>query len=246
MKTVLTCMAVILNFVAGLQAMESKQGQMLQEDKRILTPIEEESVCKMMFLKLAVDEKKLPDIPQDILNVMMGKLHELYLYENPVLNGQLVYTQDSKTMTFKIWDLVKKDGSIDLSNRDIFGDTSDHLLITLDPEMFLHVDENSKRFHILIAPKSLIEAKIETTAVRFKSIMEKWNADIASIGIFYRKECWPDKYSFDHLIHKNISHLSEKNLYDNWRDRLEKSLWFDFPPGLFKYAKNFMFILTEI
>lgn len=220
MKPLLTIIATVFGFIAGLQAMDSEQEQISQEDKRILTPTEKESAHKMWLIKKA-DEKSLPYIPQEVLSILIDKLHELHLSENPVLRGQLVYKSKTGKKSFKIRDLVKE-GKFDLSNRDIFEDTSDYMLITTDPKMFFHFDKNSKKLRILIAPKFLIEDKIKTTAAPFNFIMGKWNDVTAPIGIFYRMDRW-DHGDFDFLTHKNLSSISAKNLYKNWRDHAKSS-----------------------
>ena len=218
-------MAIVLSLSAGLQAMElegegtdvkSEQGQTPQQHKRInLTSTQKENAHKMWLLKQAIDEDNLLWIPEEVQKFIGGKLHELRA--NPVLDGELVYTGKPEKAIFKIGGLVKEDGCIDLSNQDIFGDTADNLLITIDPAMFFHVDDESIKLLILIAPKYLIEEKIETTASHFKPIMDKWNVDQAPIGIFYRMEHWNNLAWFVYLTSHDLYSISKNNLYENSR-----------------------------
>lgn len=164
-----------------------------------------------------------------------------------MLCGQLVYTANlEKATSFKIRDLVKEDGCIDLSNKKIFGDTADHVLITTDSASFFRYDETSIKLHILFASKSLIKEIIETTAANIELEMEKWNED--HIGIFYRMECWRDLKWFDFLTHKNLEEISKENLYDNWyctATRTRNGHFYISSKGTAACVmKNFMFILT--
>lgn len=225
MNILFKSIAIVLSLSAGLQAMEvegesesvkSEQGQMLQEDKRIgRTSTQKENAHKMWLLKQAIDEEKLPWLPEELKYVIGGKLHELYLYENPVLRGELVYTGKPEKRTFKIGDLLKEDGCIDLSNKQIFEDSSEQVFITTDPAMFFHFDATSIKLAVLIAPKFLIEEKIETTASNFKPIMDKWNVDLAPIGLFYRMQRWNDLSCYYYLVAATARSLSKNDLFEN-------------------------------
>ncbi len=179
-------------------------------------------------------------VPQDVQNVIGGKLHDVSA--NPVLDGELVYTDKGKKTQFKIKDLVKKDGSIDLSN-PIFGDSSEYLRITTDPEKFFNIDENGKRLIILIAPRFLIEEKIGSSAKTFEPIMAKWNEADAPIGIFYRMEYWKNVSWYYYLTTKNIISISKNNLYENWRAGAPAPILED--KIKLSVCKNFMFILNK-
>ncbi len=198
-----------------------------KQERRELTSTEKENAHKMMLMKQyfedmakeeVKEEERLPVVPRDVQNVIGGTLHEVSA--NPVLNGELVYTpQKGEKKLFKIMELIKEDGSIDLSNKDVFGDAADHLLITTDPEKFFNVIQNSKRLIILIAPKFLIEEKLESPAVKhFQPIMGKWKEDKAPIGIFFRMESWDDLSGYDYLTNVNLVTLSENNLFKNWKE----------------------------
>lgn len=119
----------------------------------------------------------------------------------------------SVTVTFNIADLAKEDECIDLSNRDIFEDISDYRLITLNPEVFFHYDYEGIRTLILIAPKSLVEEKFDTSSRQFKWIMYDWNDEHKPIGVFHRMEYWNDltKYDFS-SSHDLIINLSMDSL----------------------------------
>ena len=139
-------------------------------------------------------------------------LHELSA--NPVLDGDLVYTDEGKENRFRIRDLIN-DGCIDLSNPD-FGDSSNCLNITTTPDAFFRVVKNSLRLVILIAPKFLIEEKIKIAPNTFQPIMANWIEEQAPIGIFYRMESWTNLAWFDYLTAKNLLQISKTNLYENW------------------------------
>ncbi len=171
-----------------------------------------------------VSGENLPEVPKDVQNVIGGKLHEL---SNLILNGELlyspykmkmsygqeVYIPGEETTHFNIIDLLKEDGSIDLSNTEVFGDASKYLLITTDPEKFFSFNKDGKRLVVLIAPRFLIEEKMQSKAKFFKPIMDQWKEDQAPIGIFYRMEFWNiDVYNY--LTKANLISISNKSLGD--------------------------------
>ena len=156
-------------------------------------------------------EGTLPYVPSEVQGVIGQTLHELSA--NPVLDGELKFK--GAPNPFKIRDLVKEDGSIDLSN-PIFGDASKYLLITTDPEQFFNIVEKSERLVILIAPRFLIEEKIGSSTKPFEPIMTEWDADKVPIGIFYRLESWKNLGWYDYLTSAALIKLSQNNLYRNW------------------------------
>lgn len=215
--------AISTALVSGLQAMEaentsvenkeiaeSKQSQI--RPRKELTFTESLMAHDVWLLKQAVAERKLPSLSEDIRYVIGGKLHEFY---NPLLYSEFVYTNKPEKAIFKIKDFINEDGSIDLSNTAIFGNIADSLLITFYPETFFRFDENSTKLVILLAPKSVIEEKIKTSALPFKSIMENWDAAQAPIGVFYRMENWRDLTWFDyHTRRKDL--MSNHDLFSYW------------------------------
>lgn len=247
---------IVLGLIAGLQAMEVEgegtgtKSESKQEQRRALTPTEKEVVDKMLVMKFCLEDGENVDkliCPVADIQYQIGwKLHELYLHENPVLKGELAYWDMVRgTMTFKIRDLLKG-GSLDLSSKEIFGNSAGKLLITLDPEIFFHVNEKSSRLLILIAPYSLIEDKIETTASEFKWIMEGWDAMKAPIGIFYRMERWKDLSRFDCLTSSSLEEISSKNLYKHWSTASDWPIATNLPIfiDIKLTVQSFMFILT--
>lgn len=215
-------MAIILGLSTGLQAIEIKDDGIDSKSERIQTlqkniKSKNETAYKMWLMKHAIHNEQLLYLPEDIRKLMGRSLHELCLYENPVLHSILEYTGNTGKITFKIRELIKE-GYIDLSNTDVFGDTSKRLLLTIDPNLFFHYEKNSDKVLILIAPKSLIEEIIAPTTSYFKKIMEEWDTDLAPIGIFYRMECWKNLSLFDYLINKDLDAISSKNLYDNFME----------------------------
>ena len=168
-----------------------------------------------------------------------------HYFLNPVLDGELKY--EGTPTPFKIRNLVKKDGSIDLSN-PVFGDASKYLLITTDPEQFFKHVENSGRLVILIAPKFLIQQKIgNLCCTSFEGIMGDWKEDHAPFGFFYRMEGWSNSSWYDYQTTENLQSISKKNL--------ENIIAISRPhvhgPGgddytfIDYYIKNFMFIFKK-
>lgn len=223
MKTLLKSLAIGLYFLTGLQAMEPESmdvvgGSLLSQGQEAqkMTPKEEmeENIYKIWLLKAWTDDN-MDEFPKDVKNVIVQTFVAL-LRTNPVLIGKLKYKEEP--ILANIIDLVKADGYLDLPNR-IFGDASNYLRITTDPEQFFHVVENSQKVVILIAPKFLIEEKIGLPCcTSFEKIMDKtnWNDDLAPIGIFYRAEYWKDKNWYDYITNASIVIISSRNLYENW------------------------------
>ena len=151
------------------------------------------------------------DIPEDVSNIITRNLHDV-THINPVLDGKLTYTlPNGEKATFNIKDLVKTDGCIDLSNK-IFGGASTYLLITTEPEQFFSINKNGSKLVILIAPRFLIEEKIESSAEHFKPIIDSWKEEQAPIGIFWRMQSWDDLRDYDYQTSKNITAISKNNL----------------------------------
>ncbi len=234
MNTLLKILAIGLNLIAGSQAMETEcMNQIPQEQKtKELTATEKDNAHKMMLMKqffedMAKEEVKeevrLPEVPKDVQNVIGGKLHNVSA--NPVLDGKLEYTMDNgEKKQFKIMDLVKEDGSIDLSNKEVFGDSSQYLLITTAPEAFFRIVENGQRLVILIAPKFLIDEIIGSSLSTFQAIMANWKEVHAPIGIFYRRECWNDLRRYNYLTSANLISISKNNLYENSKQTTKKEV----------------------
>lgn len=245
-------MTIGLSLITGSQAMEPESmdveggNQISQEQTaRELTPTEKKNSYKMWLLKQQFEksnnEGTLPEVLKDIQTIISQTLHDLC--GNPVLNGELLYTDKGNRTSFKIRDLLKEDGCIDLSN-PVFGDSSQYFLITTNLDEFFRIVENSYRVLILIAPKSLIDEKIESSAKPFKPIMAYWNEEQAPLGIFYRIIGWEDLNLYDYLTTRDILTISKNNLYENWRHTaslytMSAHLIVDAPAG----CKNFMFVL---
>ena len=250
METILKSLAIGLSLITGLQAMEVESGNLIPQGQtaRELTATEKKNAYKMWLLKEHLvesnNEGTLPEIPRDIQTVIGQTLHDLCA--NPVLDGELKY--EGVATPFKIRNLLKEDGCIDLS-KPIFGDSSKYLLITTDLEAFFNVDEKSIRLIILIALKSLIEEKIGSSANPFEPIMANWDSGQAPIGIFYRAEWEKNLFWYDYLTSVNLSTISKNSLYKNWRDAdvlpsRGPSLRSRVLMMYTQHAKNFMFILT--
>lgn len=256
MKSLLKNLAIGLSLITGLQAMDQPEpkvvggGSLITQGQtaRDLTPAEKKNAYKMWLLKEHFEksnkEGTLPAIPKDIQTVIGRTLHELSA--NPVLDGDLVYTDKDKKRSFKIMSLIKNDWCMDLSNKNIFGDSSNYLLITTAPEAFFRIVEDSIRLVILIAPKFLIEEKIETTAKTFLPIMANWKEAQAPIGIFYRMERWNDLNWFDYLTTDDMLTISKNNLYENWYDAPPSMTSAPYDPAFHpSAAKNFVFICNK-
>ncbi len=208
-------------------AMQSVNPEPKKQETRELTSSEKENAHKMFLLQEHM--KNMAAEQKDIHGQIGKKLHEVST--NPVLAGELVYSpNEGKPETFKIRDLVKEDGSLDLSNRDNFGDASVHLLITTDPEKFFNINRYSPRLIVLIAPRFLIKAKLETTASPFKPIMDKWKEEQAPIGIFWRMEKWEALEWYDHLTSENLVTISKNDLYENRKIGSNRDLSYSFFP----------------
>jgi hypothetical protein len=203
------------------EELQEKQKRQKQEAKKLT--LTEMNVHKMLLLKEYMNNM---EVPKDVSNIITRNLYEV-THTNPVLDGKLIYTLgDGEKAGFNIKNLVKTGGCIDLSD-EIFGDASKFLLITTDLEEFFSINQNSKKLVMLIAPRFLIEEKIESTSKHFQPIMDNWKEDEAPIGIFWRMECWANLGWYDYLTSKNVAEISKNNIYINWTaaGRLHAALW---------------------
>lgn len=116
--------------------------------------------------------------------------------------------------TFKIADLLNEDGNFDLLN-PIFEGIDNHVFITSNPEQFFRVKEKSLLLMVLMTPKSFLEQKLASSAAPFGAIMDEWDAENASIGFFYRLECWSNKNQWAYNLSNPISKQLEDNLFTN-------------------------------
>ena len=183
----------------GLQNKEAKK----------LTRIEM-NVHKMLLLKEYMNTMY---VPTDVSSIITENLHEV-THINPVLDGKLIYTPDNGEKTaFNINNLLKTNGCIDLSN-EIFGDLSEYFLITTDLEEFFSINQNGKKLVMLIAPRFLIEEKIGSSAKPFEPIMDNWQEEQASIGIFWRMQSWDDSGWYKYLISNNLVQISSMDFAD--------------------------------
>lgn len=222
MKTILKSLAIGLSLIAGSQAMDQsesidvKGGNLpphQEQEVKKRTP-KEENAYKMWLMKQAGAEGNTNVLPEDV-QIVIGQTFMTILNANPVLDGKLVYINDDGKTTFKIIDLIGKDGTIDLSNQKFFGDSSKYLLITTNPKRFFDANESSNRLVILIAPKCLIEEQIESTAETFLRIVANWNDSSAPIGFFCRLERWIDPSWFYYQTSANLFTISKNNLFNN-------------------------------
>ena len=189
----------------GFNEKAEPQKKQKQEAKK-LTRIEM-NVHKMLLLK---EYMNTTDVPKELSDIITRNLHDV-THINPVLDGKLTYTlPNGEKATFNINNLVK-DGCIDLSN-EIFGDASTYLLITTEPEQFFSINKNGSKLVILIAPRFLIEEKIESSAEHFKPIIDSWKEEQAPIGIFWRMQSWDDLRDYDYQTSKNVTELYKNNL----------------------------------
>ena len=186
---------------------QKEQKRQKQEAKKLTRM--EMNVHKMLLLKAYMNTM---DIPEDVSNIIKRNLHDVTRI-NPVLDGKLTYAlPNGEKATFNINNLVK-DGCIDLSN-EIFGDTSKYLLITTEPEQFFSIKTNSDKLVMLIAPRFLIEQKIESSAEHFKPIIDSWKEEQAPIGIFWRMECWANLGWYSYLTSEDVTEISKNNLFE--------------------------------
>jgi hypothetical protein len=213
MKALLKSMAIVASLISGLQAMDEKRNELSffnnLSNVSKLTFTEEKKSHKMLLLKEVI---KIMDAEQQDVYRKVG-LTFLEVTANPVLDGELAYTHEDITTTFKIKDLVDKDSVVNLSS-PIFGDTFKDLVITVDPKKFFSIVKNSAKLIVLIAPRSLIKEKLETTAINFQPIMDEWIEEQAPIGIFWRIEFCNNFNSY--LTSNNLSSLSQNSLEENW------------------------------
>lgn len=213
----------------AFQKVQSQEKEIAQEEKtseelgRELTVTEKVNAQKMMMINEAIKRhedslKKVGDEVKDISKGIGGKLHEVSA--NPVLDGKLKF--EGAPTPFKIRDLLKEDGSIDLSD-PVFGDASKYLLITTDPEKFFNIVENSKRLVVLIAPRFLIEEISKTSKKHFNRINNFWKSN-QPYAIFWRPENWDNLEIYDMCTHNSQGELSAKYDSRSWNDSIS---WLD-------------------
>ena len=75
--------------------------------------------------------------------------------------------------------------------------------------------ENSKKLEICLAPRFMIEKKIQSSASHLQPIMDNWKEDTAPTGILWSWGGW-DLSAYAYLTSKNAKEISSKNLYENW------------------------------
>ena len=109
------------------ETMDVEGGKLIpqEEKKRELTATEKDNAHKMMMINEALKRHedsltKGGDEIKDVSKGIGGKLHGLC--GNRVLDGDLVYTDKGNKTSFKIRDLLKEDGCIDLSKKEVFGE----------------------------------------------------------------------------------------------------------------------------
>ena len=186
---------------------QKEQKRQKQEAKKLTRM--EMNVHKMLLLKAYMNTM---DIPEDVSNIIKRNLHDV-THINPVLDGKLTYAlPNGEKATFNINNLVK-DGCIDLSN-EIFGDASTYLLITTEPEQFFSIKTNSEKLVMLIAPRFLIEEKIESSAEHFKPIIDSWKEEHAPIGIFWRMKRWANLGWYSYLTSEDVTEISKNNIFE--------------------------------
>ena len=84
--------------------------------------------------------------------------------------------------------------------------------------------ENENKIEIWIAPRFLIEKKLQTTASHFQDIYGKWN-DSTPVGIFWTWGKWNNLTDYDYLVTENFDQLSNNNLYEKSRNTNNEELW---------------------
>lgn len=77
--------------------------------------------------------------------------------------------------------------------------------------------ENSQKLEIWLAPRFMIEKKIQSSASHLQLIMDNWKEDTAPIGILWSWGGWNDLSCYYYLTSKNAGEISSKNLYENWQ-----------------------------
>lgn len=143
--------------------------------------------------------------------------------ENSVLEARMGFERpsDGKKFHFKVKDLVKN-GTFDLSNKIVFESASKYLDLTMDLDEFFQVDEKSNKVALLIASRSMIEEKLDSSAAPFKPIMADWKEDHSPIGIFGRMKRWDNlncyNYCTNEEIYTNKYHL-HLNMLLSWKGK---------------------------
>lgn len=218
MKRIIRNLGVGLSFFNGLQAMEVDCQYSISKNQEATKMIfQDEIVYKTWLLEQAGKDCQInlhKDIQNLIFQIFMC-ISDAVSYANPILDCSLIYSDKGKKEIFKIGNLIKLNGRIDLSNQ-VFKELSKNLLMTIDPKVFFHIVQGSNRFVVLFSTKAFIQEKISSSAAPFRQIVSEWTNEQASFGIFYRCEGWMMSSRFDYLINIDSAKLSSKNLYEWW------------------------------
>ena len=106
------------------------------------------------------------------------------------------------------------EGTFDLS---ICGDARKYFAISTGYRKWINPDNEGKA-EIWIAPRFLIEKKIETSASHFSGIMKSWKENVAPIGVFVTLSGEAIEH-FDYCTSKDLGYISKMNLHEiaTWR-----------------------------
>ncbi len=133
------------------------------------------------------------------------------------LNGNLVFKPNKENDEGKIEFPFSKipttlhNGVFDLLG---CGDAYKDIRITTSISTFFEVESyNNAKLNILLAPHYFINKFISTTAKPFERIMNTWDKNIASVGIFFKMSDW-ESDAYYYLTTQCVDILSGKNMFD--------------------------------
>jgi hypothetical protein len=191
-------------------------GTILKEASKDNNPRHLTSVCKFWYSVIRENQDTQQKLQYTTMNPFMQECMNTY-WEHQFYNGILHYTptDGSNTVTLKFADL-NEEGTFDLS---ACGNTGQYLIITTSMDRFFKIEGGNKdKTVILVTPRSLVEQGINTSPSHpFAAHMAGWNADKASVGMFWRWGNDMDLSWVDYLTTSSMTNISSKNLYENWR-----------------------------
>jgi hypothetical protein len=98
------------------------------------------------------------------------------------------------------------------------GDKDQYVVITNDLERFFTIGgENEDKLVVYFGPHFWVNKNIDSLSEPFNAIMTSWEAEQASIGIFWRWSDWNNKGLFNYLTDRPVGELSVGNLYEHWK-----------------------------
>jgi hypothetical protein len=113
-------------------------------------------------------------------------------------------------------------------------EASKYLVITDKFQRFFEV--GGSKGHILFATKAMITMRMKSMNMspelkaKLDEIMANWDESVAPVGIFWRWSDNGDLTWFDYLVTQDLTSISSRNIFDNWKKCVQRRAAHDWPP----------------